>query len=88
MGTERGQSTEESKKTSTQKTRTYVHEPDICIIPGTTTTTTTTVIIVVPVTAVVVVCSKERTAPHDTAPQNEGQGCAAELYIYYIAELN
>ena len=70
MGTEKGQSTEESKKTSTQR----VHKPGTCIIPGTTTA----------------ICSKERTAPHNTAPQNEGQGtaplcaalrCAAEVYI-------
>ena len=33
MGTERGQSTEESKKTSTQR----VHKPDTCTISGTTT---------------------------------------------------
>ena len=33
MGTERGQSTEESKKTSTQ----HVHNPGTGIIPGTTT---------------------------------------------------
>ena len=35
MGTEIGQSTEESKKTSTQNT--YIN-PGICIIPGTTNT--------------------------------------------------
>ena len=39
------------------------------------------------------VCSKERTAPHDTAPQNEGQGtaphCAAlPSSIYSRAELS
>ena len=56
MGTERGRSTEESKKTNTQR----VHKPGTCIIPGTTTA----------------ICSKERTAPHNTAPQNEGQGTA------------
>ena len=66
MGTERGKSTEESKKTSTQ----CLHKPGTCIIPGTTTTA---------------MCSKERTAPHNTAPQNEGQGTAphcAELLSY------
>ena len=64
MGTARGQSTEESKKTTTQR----LHKPGTCIIPGTTTTA---------------ICSKERTAPHNTALQNEGQGtaphCAALL---------
>ena len=58
MGTERGQSTEESKKTRTQ----HVHNGTClgtCIIPGTTA-----------------VCSKERTASHDTTPQNDGQGTA------------
>ena len=75
MGSERGQSTEESKKTSTQNT--YVHKPGICIIPGTTTTTSNCC------------CEfKENTAPHDTAPKTEGKArhctalrCAAELYI-------
>ena len=56
MGTERGQSTEESKNTSTQR----VHKPGTCIIPGTITA----------------IRSKERTAPHNTATQNEGQGRA------------
>ena len=70
MGTERGQSTEESKRTSTQ----HAHKPGTCIIPGTTTTTTAAA-------TATAVCPKERTAPHDTALQNEGQGtpphCAA-----------
>ena len=39
-----------------------VHKPGTCIIPGTY--------------AVTAICSKERTAPHNTAPQNEGQGTA------------
>ena len=61
MGTERGQSTEESIKTSTQNT-------DIDLVP------VSYLILLLLVTAAV--CSKERTAPHDTAPQNEGQGTA------------
>ena len=57
MGTERGQSSEESKKTSTQH---VIMVPGTFIIPSTTAA----------------VCSKERTAQHDTAPQDEGQGTA------------
>ena len=71
MGRERGQSTEESKKTSTQ---------NACID---LVSVSYLVLQLLQVTATV--CSKERTAPHDTAPQNEGQGtarhCAAELYV-------
>ena len=55
MGTERGQPTEESKKTSTQNT--YVNLVSVSCL----------VLQLLPVTAAV--CSKKRTAPHDTAPQ-------------------
>ena len=60
MGTERGQSAEESKKTSRQNT--YINLVSVSYL----------VLRLLLVTAAV--CSKERTAPHDTAPQNEGQG--------------
>ena len=63
--------TQESKKTSTQ--RTYINLVSVSYL----------VLQLLLVTAAV--CSKERTAPHDTAPQNEGHGtalpCAAEVYI-------
>ena len=62
MGTERGQSTEESKKTSTQNT--YINLVSASYL----------VLQLLLVTAAV--CSKERTARHDTAPQNERQGTA------------
>ena len=69
MGTESGQSTEESKKTSTQNT--YINLVSVSYL----------VLQLLLVTAAV--CSKERTAPHYTATQNEGQGtaphCAALL---------
>ena len=67
MGTERGQSTKESKNTSTQ----HVHKSGTCIIPGTTS----------------VVSLKERTAPHDSAPQNEGQGTAPHYAALRCAAL-
>ena len=62
MGTERGQSTEESKKTSTQYT--YINQ--VCV----------SYLVLQLLLETAAVCSKERTAPHDTAPQNEGQGTA------------
>ena len=63
MGTERGQSSEESKKTSTQNT--YINLVSVSYL----------VLQQLLVTAAA--GSKERTAPHDTALQNEGQGTAA-----------
>ena len=69
MGTERGQSSEESKKTSTQNTNINLVSVSYLVLQ------------LVLVTAAV--CSKERTAPHDEASPNEGQGtawhCAALL---------
>ena len=62
MSTERGQSTQESKNTSTQNT--YINLVSVSYL----------VLQLLLVTAAV--CSKERTAPHDTAPQKEGQGTA------------
>ena len=56
-----GKGTERGQPTESKNTSTQrVHKPGICIIPGNTTA----------------ICSKERTAPHNTAPQNEGQGMA------------
>ena len=76
MGTERGQSTKESEKTSAQNTDLNVVSVSYLVLQ------------LLRVTAAV--CSTERTTPHDAAPQNEGQGtarhgialrCAPELYI-------
>ena len=81
MGTERGQLTEESKKNSTQNT--YINLASVSHL---------VLQLLFLVTAAV--RSKERTAPHDTAPQNEGQGtaphCAALRCraIYSSAELS
>ena len=80
MGTERGQSTEESKKTSTRNT--YISLVSVSYL----------VLQLLIVTAAV--GSKYRTAPHDTAPQNEGQGTAPHFAalrcraIYSRAELS
>ena len=82
MGTERGQSSEKSKKTGTQNTYLYINLVSVPYL----------VLQLLLVTAAV--CSKEHTAPHDTAPQNEGQGtaphCAALRCraIYSRAELS
>ena len=79
-GTERGQSPEESKTTSTQNT--YINLVSVSYL----------VLQLLLVTSAV--CSKERTAPHDVAPQNKGQGtaphCAALRCrgIYSRAELS
>ena len=62
MGTERGQSSEESKKTSTQNT--YINLVSVSYL------------VLQPLVGTAAVCSKERTAPHDAAPQNEGEGTA------------
>ena len=62
MGTEIGYSSEESKETSTQNT--YINLVSVSYL----------VLQLLLVTAAV--CSKKRTAPHDAAPQNEGQDTA------------
>ena len=75
MGTERGQSTEESKKTSTQNT--HINLVSVSYqVPGTTTTTSSCC------------CMFKRThsaARHSTAKRRARHGpalrCAAELYI-------
>ena len=61
MGTERGQSTEESKNTSTQNT--YINLVSVSYL-------------VLQLVVTAAEYSKERTAPHHTAPQNKGQGTA------------
>ena len=79
MGAERGQSTEESKKTSTQNT--YINLVSVSYL-----------VLQLQVTAAV--CSKERTALQYTAPQNEEQGTAPHSAalrcraIYSRAELS
>ena len=78
MGTKRGQSSEESKKTSTQNT--YINLVSVSYLVQ-------QLLLVTPA-----VCSKERTAPHDAAPKNEGQGTSSPALRWaaglYIAVLN
>ena len=80
METERGQSSEERKKTSTQNT--YINLVSVSYL----------VLQLLLSIGTAAVCSKERTAPHDAAPQNEGQGtaphCAALLSYIFVAVLN
>ena len=61
MGTVKGQSTEESKKTSTQNTHMNLVSVSYLALQLLVTAAE---------------CSKERTTPHNLAPQNEGQGTA------------
>ena len=62
MGTEKEPSSDESKKTSTQNTYINLLSVPYLVLQLLLTTAA--------------VCSKERTALHDTASQNEGQGTA------------
>ena len=73
MGSEKEQPTEERKNTTTQNT--YINLASVSYL------------VLQLLLATADVCSKERTARHDAAPQNEGQGTAPHCAALRCAAL-